>query len=394
MDENGDLHLRRTDTHTNNFTPPVLMATRSNTDTQWLNSGRAAKDCAEYLTSAYVCKSEDTTDAVLPIVKSVLRAKEAMAKKKAALPSLRLPGLSTASPSVDQLEEMREHTRLVTIKVVNRINALTKRSAADVVSQRLGYESSSFTHPDSNLHVASFLGVVEEYYGEKRPGAQAQSEMLVSRTVEDKTIYYTTSQQSDYEHRHNKLRKVSPYQFVALYRREAIPQEQNEEEEEDAEKKKKKKNNKNKNNNQETTETGKSQARPRGRPRSLRFPFRNPTKDQEGFQMARRTVPHFPVLLGPSFPRRAVDPEQFAKLVLTIFRPHISPADLRPNETDRNGDEEDEGDEGEDSEAEEEAATIPLGLDSRTRCGRHRRHIRGRLRRGLRRRRRRRPQRS
>jgi hypothetical protein len=69
------------------------------------------------------------------------------------------------------------------IKVVNKINALQKRSATEVIAHLLGLDSVWFSHPEANLHLASFLGEVEEFFGERRPGQQRKSELLRSREV-------------------------------------------------------------------------------------------------------------------------------------------------------------------------------------------------------------------
>ena len=145
------------------------------------------------------------------------------------------------------------------IKIVNKINALQKRSAPEVVAHLLGFKKVWFSQSDTPLHLASFLRVVEDHYKESRAGAKPGTDLLTSTMLEGKKVYYTISQQADYHYRSRKLRYVCPYQFVSLYKR--VPRDKNEGKKED---KKQKKGN----------------DRPRGRPTTERFPFCKPHKEE------------------------------------------------------------------------------------------------------------------
>jgi hypothetical protein len=87
------------------------------------------------------------------------------------------------------------------IRVVNKINALQKRSAQEVIAHLLGTKKAWFSHSYTPLHLTSFLGVVEDHDKESRVGAKPRTVLLESTIIEGEKVYYTKSQQADYEYR-------------------------------------------------------------------------------------------------------------------------------------------------------------------------------------------------
>jgi hypothetical protein len=340
--ETGELQMRVTDGMVNNFCETIMRAVRCNMDIKFIGSGVSAKAILYYITD-YITKPQLKMHASYATLQSAVRKLESMQQNDA--------------------DPVAQRAKLLLVKCANSLLGQQELSGQQVASYLLGHDDSFKSHSFRSLFWTSFVGYIDKSFAtdDPKPGGSVEStldmiagdtteehpadlredEVLISSSSDGATIFAQGSQLTDYKHRpQSEPFDLNVWDFVALVDKQTkrvsngdaqLPQEfgnlslakvlLSDSDSCSAE-----------NSDHDSRSPGnKSKGNRRGRPPNALGPLSHPHPQAKSHNLHLRSKRLVPVPIGPSLPRRDVEPkyEHYCKVMLTLFKPWRDASDLR-----------------------------------------------------------------